>query len=615
MQGTGAARVSAAFFAGLTLASSASAQSSDGPALIGYTCCNLHFEGDWISDANWSALPMLAAGTPVRTLEYGKYRVTAEVAGRRMRLGLDYWRKQGLADWARSMIVQEDPKPRIARWPAPVRDAVLDGKVAIGMTKEQVIASVGYPPAHETPSLDAVQWKYWYGTHDTYLVSWDGSGLVKEVIAEPQIRSAVMSQGAVWLGGTPLTKAESPAVPISGEQRAAIHSASVAESVSEPDRPEIVIPVQVVGIPLLDLAVWLAQKEFHSQELKKFMTDNKIDIGSIVRDEFTANLSRGQAFNEVVADKGDVGFQLKIETYGLAFKPAGRGNAPFLQPFLRLAVELSTPDGKIVWQKSVGHASLEVFANQMQTGEAFRKVAQVAAKELLRDLPSFGTYAQPPTITASQSSVALTSASGSPIVAHVGPLPAAGTTWQYAYTMRGVGSARYTIGVRVTSVEGGVVHESITIPSSPEYLVAVSADSLSFRSFQLPRSQTLVELAPYLHSVLAKSGGATWSNLAGYPSGNAVLAPWTITVREFGQEEVTVPAGTFKATRIEVSGRRTGLSGGNPQALPHESGRFQLRAWYAPQVRRYVRLQHETWSLSGNPFGVQLVELTSFVPR
>jgi hypothetical protein len=191
-------------------------------------------------------------------------------------------------------------------------------------------------------------------------------------------------------------------------------------------------------------------------------------------------------------------------------------------------------------------------------------------------------------------------------------LPTPGTSWQYAYTMRGVGSASYTFGVRVTGVEGGIVRESITIPSSPEHFVAVSADSLSFRSFQLPRSQTLVELAPYLHSVLAKSGGATWSNLAGYPSGNAVLAPWTITVREFGQEEVTVPAGTFKATRIEVSGRRTGLSGGNPQALPHESGRFQLRAWYAPQVRRYVRLQHETWSLSGNPFGVQLVELIGY---
>jgi hypothetical protein len=61
---------------------------------------------------------------------------------------------------------------------------------------------------------------------------------------------------------------------------------------------------------------------------------------------------------------------------------------------------------------------------------------------------------------------------------------------------------------------------------------------------------------------------------------------------------------------IEVSGRRqlTGFVG----HLSAESGRFLFRAWYAPQVQRYVKLQHETWSLSGARFGEQLVELTSY---
>ena len=182
--------------------------------------------------------------------------------------------------------------------------------------------------------------------------------------------------------------------------------------------------------------------------------------------------------------------------------------------------------------------------------------------------------------------------------------------------MRGVGSARYTIGVRVTGVEGGIVRESISIPSFPERLVAVGADSLSFRSFQLPQSQMLVELAPYLHAVLAKNETRMWGNLAGYPVGNAMLAPWNITVRESGQEEytVTVPAGTFKATRIEVSGRRK-MSGSIPFHLNYESSRFRFRAWYAPGVQRYVKLHHETWSLTGAPSGEQLVELTSYTAK
>ena len=27
----------------------------------GYTCCNLHDDGDWISDANWGTMPVIPA--------------------------------------------------------------------------------------------------------------------------------------------------------------------------------------------------------------------------------------------------------------------------------------------------------------------------------------------------------------------------------------------------------------------------------------------------------------------------------------------------------------------------------------------------------------------------
>jgi hypothetical protein len=39
------------------------------PALpTGYTCCNLHYENDWISDANWSSMPMIPAGASIKVL-------------------------------------------------------------------------------------------------------------------------------------------------------------------------------------------------------------------------------------------------------------------------------------------------------------------------------------------------------------------------------------------------------------------------------------------------------------------------------------------------------------------------------------------------------------------
>jgi hypothetical protein len=39
------------------------------------------------------------------------------------------------------------------------------------MTKQDVIASVGYPPAHKTPSLDGNEWRYWENRFGTILVT------------------------------------------------------------------------------------------------------------------------------------------------------------------------------------------------------------------------------------------------------------------------------------------------------------------------------------------------------------------------------------------------------------------------------------------------------------
>lgn len=185
-----------ATFAGVAMRYAPIAGAADEPLLRGYTCCNLHYDGDWISDANWSALPMIPAGSPVRVLEFGRHRVIVEISGRRMTLGLDYGRKQPLSTWARNVVLPEDPKPKIAAWPEPIRNAVREGRIAIGMTKEQVIVAVGYPPAHETPSVALPQWKYWHTTHGTYLVAWNDAGRVTDVIAEPAVQLAVVATGA-----------------------------------------------------------------------------------------------------------------------------------------------------------------------------------------------------------------------------------------------------------------------------------------------------------------------------------------------------------------------------------------------------------------------------------
>ena len=91
----------------------------------GFTCCNFHYEGDWINDANYTTLPMIPAGTPAKITGYGRNRAFVEIGGKKMRLGLDYGREQQtLEAWANKMIVADDPKNKLANYPANIRTAI-----------------------------------------------------------------------------------------------------------------------------------------------------------------------------------------------------------------------------------------------------------------------------------------------------------------------------------------------------------------------------------------------------------------------------------------------------------------------------------------------------------
>ena len=46
----------------------------------------------------------------------------------------------------------------------------------------QVLMALGYPPTHETGSLDQDEWKYWYSRFRTYLVRFGEDGRVESII-------------------------------------------------------------------------------------------------------------------------------------------------------------------------------------------------------------------------------------------------------------------------------------------------------------------------------------------------------------------------------------------------------------------------------------------------
>lgn len=162
-------------------------------ASASFTCCNLHYEGDWISDTNATTLPMIPAGTPIVVRDYGSNRAAVLIDGRPLRVGHDYGRKQeSLQQYVAKLLVKDDPKSKISGYPPNVQQAISKGRVALGMTREQVIIALGYPRTDATPSLDGAEWKYWTADDDEFVVAWDGDGRVKEVRAAQKVRALVV---------------------------------------------------------------------------------------------------------------------------------------------------------------------------------------------------------------------------------------------------------------------------------------------------------------------------------------------------------------------------------------------------------------------------------------
>lgn len=61
------------------------------------------------------------------------------------------------------------------------REQIMSGKVEVGMSKEAVRISRGYPPAHMTPTLERDSWKFWENRWNTTLVNFK-EGKVSEII-------------------------------------------------------------------------------------------------------------------------------------------------------------------------------------------------------------------------------------------------------------------------------------------------------------------------------------------------------------------------------------------------------------------------------------------------
>lgn len=166
------------------------------PAITGYTCCNLHEHRDWVSSENEQVGEVIPFGTPVKfTTIKKKFYVYGMSGERDISLSDDLGKTEAdTLRWARSLVVAEDPQKKAAGWPSDIRNALQLGRVMVGMTREQVLISLAYPPRNATPDLNSDTWRYWTAHSDSPVeLVFDKQGVLKRIDgAPPAVRSLEM---------------------------------------------------------------------------------------------------------------------------------------------------------------------------------------------------------------------------------------------------------------------------------------------------------------------------------------------------------------------------------------------------------------------------------------
>jgi hypothetical protein len=161
-----------------------------------YLCCNLRYEKPVITDNPYQVGTLIPAGTRVEILEVRTDSVKFRPEGHPdITIVEKYGRRELPFDQFVSRIfVNSDPRTQLRRTtprargkrrgaePASSPLALVEQGIAQpGMTRDEVIMALGYPPANRTPSLEAAEWHYWKNRWDKYTVVFEGNRVARIV--------------------------------------------------------------------------------------------------------------------------------------------------------------------------------------------------------------------------------------------------------------------------------------------------------------------------------------------------------------------------------------------------------------------------------------------------
>lgn len=137
-----------------------------------FTRCNIWYEKSVISSINYKIGTMIPAGSEVRDIQFverGRIRKVREiqftVVESGMSLAISYEARYNpnlsIEEVKDRFFSKKTLKELTEGMSEKELECIKTGVLREGISKAAVLVAYGYPPSHQTPSIDADAWKYW----------------------------------------------------------------------------------------------------------------------------------------------------------------------------------------------------------------------------------------------------------------------------------------------------------------------------------------------------------------------------------------------------------------------------------------------------------------------
>ncbi len=136
-----------------------------------YTQFSLFQEENNYRTTNYRRGILIPVNTPVSLVSIGTDKAQIKINQTGQNLSIENVPKYTKDDMPRAFLKILGPrKVDLSGFSMAEQQHILAGKVKKGMERQAVLVAIGYPPQHETPSLDSNDWTYWSSRFNKFIV-------------------------------------------------------------------------------------------------------------------------------------------------------------------------------------------------------------------------------------------------------------------------------------------------------------------------------------------------------------------------------------------------------------------------------------------------------------